>query len=153
MNVSRFDGRRHLLRVTIRLSDNWLRAASRALKTTHWLTSIRLAVTSAEAWWWGADATGIARATTDDMGMDGARDAVLHLHVQLRDDINIINRSILQITLGGSLNHIANYNTLNGLILLGGSGGMEWDQIGSSKRPVGIAKGYEESHARSDRHA
>jgi hypothetical protein len=46
-----------------------------------------------------------------------ARDAVLHLHVQLRHDVNIVDRGILEIALGSGLNHVAHDNALDGLVL------------------------------------
>jgi len=47
----------------------------------------------------------------------GTAHTVLHLHVQLGNDIHIVDTGLLQITLSCCLNHVADDNALDGLIL------------------------------------
>ena len=50
-------------------------------------------------------------------GVHGARDAVFNLEVQLGDDVDIVDGSVLQVTLGGGLDHVAHHKALHGLVL------------------------------------
>ena len=48
------------------------------------LAGFLLLLGASEAWWWGADLTGRARSITDVTVMDGSRDAIVLLQVNLQ---------------------------------------------------------------------
>ena len=62
-------------------------------------------------------ATFLPGANADDVEMDGARDAVLKLGVDLRETIVLHDRGIAQITESSRLNDVANNKALHGLVL------------------------------------
>lgn len=101
------------------LDDGHLRAARRSLESAHGLASVGLLVAHSETRRGSAHAASVARSRSDDVRVHGARHAVLHLHVQLRHDVDIVHRRILQIALSSGLNHVAHNDALNGLILQG----------------------------------
>lgn len=54
---------------------------------------------------------------TDLAGVDGAGNAVAGLDVQLGKGILLVDGGLSQITEGGSINHVADDDTLNSLVL------------------------------------
>lgn len=59
----------------------------------------------------------LGRANVDDVRVDGARDTVLSLDVKLRGLVVGDSRVIHDITLGRGINHVADHETLSGLVL------------------------------------
>ena len=53
----------------------------------------------------------------NDVRVDRAGDTVLSLDIKLRGFVVGDSRVIHDITLGGSINHVANHETLGGLVL------------------------------------
>ena len=51
------------------------------------------------------------------MRVNGARNAVFHLQVKLGDGVAVVHAGFTDITLGGGINHVANQESLHGLIL------------------------------------
>lgn len=97
--------------------DGLLHAASAALEATHGLADVRLLVTAAETSGRLASAAVDGVTATDDVGVDGARHAVLHLQVKLGDLVNVVDAGLLHVSLSGGLNHVADLETLHSLIL------------------------------------
>jgi len=73
---------------------------------------------------WGRStvATAFSGSDTDDLSVDGARNAVLQLQVHLGDSVLLKDRGIGDITNGSRLNHVTDGESLDGLILGGTSG-------------------------------
>jgi hypothetical protein len=59
----------------------------------------------------------LSRSDMDDVGVNSARDAVLGLDVELGDLVAGNSGHILNISLGGSINHVSDHKTLNSLVL------------------------------------
>ena len=59
----------------------------------------------------------LARADTHNVGVDGARDTVDHLDVQLGQRVLLVDRSLGQIADGSSLNNVAHSEALDRLVL------------------------------------
>lgn len=69
------------------------------------------------------------------MGVDGARDAVRGLDVELGQGILLVNRGIGQIADSRSLDHVANDEAVNGLVLGDAAGAVKaanWVNVASS---------------------
>lgn len=49
--------------------------------------------------------------------MDGARDAVLDLEVKLGENVLLVDGGLGKVTDGGSLNHVSDGESLDGLVL------------------------------------
>jgi hypothetical protein len=56
-------------------------------------------------------------ADLDDAGVDGAGDAVLHLDVELWDDVGLEGSVLLEVLLGGGVHDVADGKALHGLVL------------------------------------
>ncbi len=64
-----------------------------------------------------ADTAVLAGANTDNLVMDGARDAVVDLNVQLGQNVLLVDRGIRNVTDGGRLDHVADGEALDSLVL------------------------------------
>merc|ERR1719230_1422371 len=53
----------------------------------------------------------------DHTAMDGAGDTVEHLHVEFREHEGLIHAGIADVTLGGRVDHVADLEALDGLVL------------------------------------
>ena len=53
----------------------------------------------------------------NDVGVDGARDAVLELQVELGDLVDVVDAGLLHVPLRGGLDHIPDLEALHGLVL------------------------------------
>merc|ERR1719190_18940 len=86
------------------------------------LARLLLLLGTAEAWWRRANLTGDARSIADVAVMDGRRDAVVLLQVQLGDGVVLIDRGLGEITHRGRVDHVADHVLLDGFVL-GDAGG------------------------------
>lgn len=59
--------------------------------------------------------------SSTDMRVDGTGDAVLHLQVQLRDGVAVVDAGVTHVTLGGGVDHVADEEALDGLVLGNGA--------------------------------
>lgn len=64
-----------------------------------------------------ANSPSFSRSYTDSMGVASATNTVLNLDIDLWDDVLIIDTGLGEITSGGSINHVADIESLNSLIL------------------------------------
>jgi len=69
------------------------------------------------AWWWGTDAASFSGADTNDLAVDSAAHTVLELEVHLWDGIFREDGSIRNITDGSRLDHVADGESLDCLVL------------------------------------
>jgi len=74
-----------------------------------------------DSWGRGTVAAAFARADTNDLAVDGAGDAVLELQVHLGDSVLGEDGRITDITDRGRLDHVADSESLDGLVLGGAS--------------------------------
>lgn len=65
----------------------------------------------------GSNAATLSRSDTDNLGVNGARNAVVDLKVELRKSILLVDRLLRDISNGGSLNHVSDEVSLDGLVL------------------------------------
>merc|ERR1719494_581393 len=81
------------------------------------LARLLLLLGTAEAWWRRANLTGDARSIADVTVMDGRRDAVVLLQVDLGDGIVLVDGGLGEIAHGGRVDHVADHVLLDGLVL------------------------------------
>lgn len=62
-------------------------------------------------------ATTLTRTDTDNVSVDGARDTVDHLDVELGQGVLLVDGGLAQVTDGSSLNNVAHSESLDGLVL------------------------------------
>lgn len=62
---------------------------------------------------------------SDDSGVDGTRDTVVQLVVQLWQSVLLVDRSLRQVSHGSSLNHVSDGDSLDGLVLWHTSGAVQ----------------------------
>ena len=55
------------------------------------LAGLLLLLGASESWWWGSDLTSSARSVADMTVMDGSRDAVVLLQVNLEENVRFRN--------------------------------------------------------------
>jgi hypothetical protein len=79
--------------------------------------------------WWFSNSSSLGRSDSDNVCVDSTGDAVLHLDVELWDRILFIHGSLLQISLGSSINHVSNCESLDSLVLRAAS-----STVGASHR-------------------
>lgn len=65
----------------------------------------------------GADTAALTRTNADVLAVDGARNAVVDLDVQLGQGVLLVHRGLRDITDGSRLNHVADGKALDGLVL------------------------------------
>jgi hypothetical protein len=87
------------------------------LEATHWLTSVRLGLTTTGTARWLAHTADSSGTATHQVSMDSTRDAVLSLDVHLWDDVGLVHGSLLHITLTGRLNHVTHKEAGYSLVL------------------------------------
>lgn len=64
------------------------------------------------------DGSGLVRTNTNDLGVDGARDAVRKTDVELGEDVLGVDRGVREVTDGSGLNHVLDGVALDGLVLI-----------------------------------
>ncbi len=65
----------------------------------------------------GTVAAPIAGADTDDLGVDATRDAPVLLDVEFGEGVLLVDRGLGNVPDGGLLNHVADQESLDGLVL------------------------------------
>jgi len=81
------------------------------------LAGLLLLLGTSESWWWGSDLSSSARSVADVTVMDGSRDAVVLLQVNLWDGVVLVDRSLGKITHGSRVDHVADHVLFDGLVL------------------------------------
>ena len=92
-------------------------AARALLETFHGLANVGLALIAAQAAGGLTHTAEIRRPRSDDVRVNSAGDAVLHLEVELGHHVHLVHASILQVSLSGGLDHVAHQKALNSLVL------------------------------------
>jgi len=72
-------------------------------------------------WWRSTVTAALAGTDTNYLAVDGAGDAVLELEVHLGDSVFIKDTGVRDITNGGGLDHVADGESLDGLVFGGAS--------------------------------
>jgi hypothetical protein len=110
---------KHLVVLLVGPSRDNSEAALRGLDTTLGLASGRGLLARADTHGGSANATLGDRTRANKTSVDSARDAVLSLDVELGEDVSAggVDGSRSEITLSSSLNHVADEETLDSLIL------------------------------------
>jgi len=81
------------------------------------LARLLLHLGAAETWWRCANLTGDARSVADVTVMDGRRDAVVLLQVDLGHSVVLVDGSLGEIAHGSGIDHVADHVLLDGLVL------------------------------------
>jgi len=109
--------------------------ALRRLDGLQWLADVWLSLSLTNAHWRLSVSSLVGRSGTNDTGVDGTRNTVVNLQVQLWDLVLWVNRGLLHITLGGSLDDVAHLESLDRLILGDRSvtvGACDWLDVAST---------------------
>lgn len=64
-----------------------------------------------------SDLSVFSRSNTDNSGVDGARNTVVQLVVQLRKSVFLVHRGVRQVSDSGGFNHVSDGDTLDSLVL------------------------------------
>lgn len=88
------------------------------------------------SWWGSTVAATLTRSDTNNLAMDGARDTVLQLEVHLGNGVFWEYGSVRDITNGSRLDHVANGESLDRLVLWSASravGAADWLYMTASR--------------------
>lgn len=82
-------------------------------------------VTVVESWslWWSSDSSSLSGSDSDNSGVNGTRDTVVQLVVELWQSVLSVHGSLRQVSDSSSLNNVSDGDSLDGLVL--------WDTLGT----------------------
>lgn len=67
---------------------------------------------------WGSDTSALSGTNSDNLAVDGARNTVVDLDVELWKGVFLVDGSLGNVTNGGRLDHVSDGESLDGLVLL-----------------------------------